>query len=116
MTAARANLINAVCLIVISAWAYLATDMKSFTALIPAVAGLGLLLCTPGVRAENKAIAHVAVLVTLLLAVALVQPLVSGISDGDAIGTVRVLVMMATCILAMVFFIRSFIDARRSRA
>ncbi|MEM7441157.1 MAG: hypothetical protein AAF393_16290 [Pseudomonadota bacterium] len=115
MTAAIANFINAVVLIAVSAWAYFGSDTPSLTALIPAVFGAALLICTPGVRAENKVIAHVAVLLVLVVFVALFMPLGSAFGRGDGAAVVRALLMMATCLLAMVFFIKSFRDARKAR-
>lgn len=116
MTAPIANTINAFVLVLCSGWAYLLPDAKSMTVLIPGVAGVILILCTPGVRTENKIVAHVAVLVTLLIFLALFVPLRSAISSGDAMGMFRVGLMMATSLLAMVFFIKSFRDARKARA
>ena len=47
-------------------------DVQSPTALIPVGFGVILLLCTIGLKKENKIIAHVAVLLTLVILVALV--------------------------------------------
>lgn len=115
MNAAVANLINAVVLIAVSAWAYVASDAPSLTALIPAAFGVALVLCTPGVRAENKVIAHVAVLLVLIVFVALFMPLGGAFGRGDGAAILRTVIMMATSILAMVFFIKSFRDARKAR-
>lgn len=113
MTAARANLINALTLIFMSGWGYLAASKPSPTALIPLAVGVVLLLFWSGVRSENKIIAHLAVLLTVLIALALVVPLRSALASGDALGVVRVGLMIATSIFATVFFVRSFSAARR---
>jgi len=63
MNAASANLLNSIVLIAIGLWGYFETNAP--TAFIPVGFGAILLLCTPGVRKENKVIAHVAVLLTL---------------------------------------------------
>lgn len=115
MTAHRASLINAITLIFCAIWGFWATDFKSLTALIPAVFGLGLLACSSGVRNENKIIAHVAVLITLVMLVALYMPLSSAIGSGEALRTLRSVLMVVTTMLALVFFIKSFRDARRAR-
>lgn len=115
MTAHTASLINAVVLIGCSAWAYLA-GAGSMTALIPAGFGIALIACHPGVKVQNKVIAHVAVLLTLVVLIALVMPLRGAIGRGDGVGILRVVLMMATSVFAMVFFVKSFIDARKSRA
>lgn len=116
MKAHISNLVNALVLIVISGWTYLASETGSLTALVPAVFGLALLACHPGVKSENKTVAHVAVLLTLVVFGALFVPLMGTLDRGDTVAFIRVLTMQATSVLAMVFFVRSFIEARRSRA
>ncbi|MEM1380096.1 MAG: hypothetical protein AAGH41_05660 [Pseudomonadota bacterium] len=115
MKAHTASLINALILIACSAWAYLASDTPSITALIPAFFGAGLLLCVPGVKAENKVIAHIAVLLTLVVLLALFMPLRGALGRGDTVAILRVVLMMASTAVAFVFFIKSFIDARKAR-
>lgn len=110
-----ANLLNALVLITMPIWAYLTSDNPSFTALIPAGFGLALILCQPGVKSENKAIAHVAVLLTLVVLVALVMPMRGAIGREDPLAIVRVGLMMLTSVVAMIAFIRSFIAARKAR-
>ena len=66
----QANLLNSIVLIIIGLWGYF--EVVSPTALIPVFFGLVLLLCNGGVKKENKVIAHIVVLLTLLLLVALV--------------------------------------------
>ncbi|MEM1385505.1 MAG: hypothetical protein AAF713_06030 [Pseudomonadota bacterium] len=116
MTAHLASLINAIALIAMSVWAYFAGGGASFTALIPAGFGIALLLCYSGVQAQNKLIAHIAVVLTLVVLIALVMPLMGALGRGDALSVLRLIVMMATSALAVVFFVKSFIDARRNRA
>ncbi|MEM0922179.1 MAG: hypothetical protein AAGI13_03995 [Pseudomonadota bacterium] len=115
MTAHLASLINAIALIAMSLWAYTAGGGASFTALIPAGFGLALLLCYSGVKAQNKVIAHIAVLLTLVVLIALIMPLRGAIGREDGMGILRVVVMMASSVLAIVYFVKSFIDARRGR-
>lgn len=115
MKAGTANLLNALVLIGVSAWAYFASGAASFTALIPAGFGLALLACTPGVRSENKIIAHVAVLLTLIVIIALVMPLRGALARGDMMALVRVGLMLAASVVAFIAFIKSFIDARKSK-
>lgn len=115
MKAHTASLINAILLITLSAWGYLDSASPSVTALIPAFVGVVLLACNPGVKKENKVIAHVAVTLTLIILIGLFQPLKGVIGRGSAIGIVRVVVMLVSTVFAMVFFIKSFIDARKNR-
>lgn len=116
MKAHVASLIHAIILIAMSAWGYFSSETPSVTALIPAFVGLALLGMNPGVKKENKVVAHVAVLLTLLILFALVMPLNGAIKRADSMAIVRVAVMMASTVFAMVFFIKSFVDARKRRA
>ncbi|MEM1088138.1 MAG: hypothetical protein AAGH90_10435 [Pseudomonadota bacterium] len=115
MKAHTASLINALTLIGMSAWAYFASETPSFTALIPAGFGLALVLCLPGVKAENKIVAHIAVILTLVVLLALFMPLRSALGRGDTLAILRVGLMMTTTAVAFMFFIKSFIDARKAR-
>ncbi|MEL6727069.1 MAG: hypothetical protein AAFP81_12370 [Pseudomonadota bacterium] len=115
MNAGTANLINALVLIGVSAWAYFASGTASLTALIPGGFGLALFACTPGVRSENKVIAHIAVLLTLVVIIALIMPLRGALAREDTMALVRVGLMLAASVVAFVFFIRNFIDARKTK-
>jgi uncharacterized membrane protein (UPF0136 family) len=111
MTTTKANLLNSITLIVIGLWGYF--DVGSPTALIPVFFGVILFLCNNGVKNENKVIAHIAVLLTLLLLIALVGMRLPKSIDSGGIGLYRVLAMILTSTLAMITFIRSFINARK---
>ncbi|MEM6538305.1 MAG: hypothetical protein AAF668_11315 [Pseudomonadota bacterium] len=115
MKAHTASLINALVLIVFSLWAYFASATPSVTALIPAGFGLALLACYKGVEAENKMIAHIAVLLTLVVLIALFMPLRGAVSRGDGIAIFRVAVMGGATAFAFLAFIQSFIEARKKR-
>ncbi|OFY17130.1 MAG: hypothetical protein A2X11_01705 [Bacteroidetes bacterium GWE2_42_24] len=109
------NLINAIVLVVLGLWGYLASETPSMTALIPVAAGLILAALHKGVSSENKLQAHIAVVLTLLVFIGLIKPLLGGIDRGQAGSIVRVAVMMLTSMVSMICFVKSFIDARRSR-
>lgn len=115
MKAHTASLINAITLIACSVWGYVAIGGASFTALIPAGFGIALVLCYRGLAAENKAIAHIAAVITLIVLVALYMPFSSAMGSGDALRILRSVLMLGTTVLAMVFFIKSFRDARKAR-
>jgi len=115
MKAHAVSLVHALVLIAVSAWGYLASDTPSFTALIPAAFGVLLLACYPGVKAENKVAAHVAVVLTFVLLLALGMPLKGAIGRGDTLAIVRVGLMLATTVVALGAFIKAFIDARKAR-
>lgn len=113
MTPHLASLINAAVLVLCSGWAYLVSG--SPTALIPGAFGLAIALCNPGVKRENKVIAHIAVLLTTLVLLALFMPLRGAIGRGDLMALLRSGLMAASCVFAIVYFIKSFRDARRAR-
>ena len=113
MKAHTASLINALVLIVVSIWAYLSSEAPSFTALIPALFGAFLLACYNGVKTENKIIGHIAAALTVVILIALYTPLMAAVERGDNAAITRVGLMMASTVFALIFFIKSFIDARR---
>ncbi len=114
-SAPLANLIAGIVLVAMSGWSYIASDTPSPTMLIPAAAGLILLLCQPGVKAENKLVAHIAVVVALLIFLALFMPLAGSISRGDPLAIFRVGAMSLASLVALIAFVRSFIAARKAR-
>lgn len=111
----QANLINAAALIILGLWGYFGSESPSPTALIPVGFGVIFALATPPFKKENKVVAHIIVLLTLLIIIALFMPLKGAIGRGDTLAAVRVGIMIATSVIAMVTFIKSFIDARKAR-
>lgn len=109
----QANLINAVILTTLGLWGYFASSAG--TALIPVGFGVLFALMTPPFKKENKVVAHIVVLLTFLLIIALIKPLMGAIGDDRTTAVIRVSLMIASCIYAMTVFIRSFIDARKAR-
>jgi hypothetical protein len=116
MKAAAASLINALILIGFGLWAYFGSETPSKTAFIPAGFGAVLLLLVPGVKKESKIVAHVAVLLTLVILIALIKPLTAAAGRDDGMALLRVVVMMLSTTVALFFFIKSFVDVRRARA
>ena len=110
-----ASLVNAVILIGAGAWDYLATYGLSLSSLMPVVTGIVLILLNGGVKKESKIISHIVVLVTLAVAIILVIPLVSSICRADTTAVLRISLMILSGVFAMVYFIGSFIRARRNR-
>jgi len=115
MKPAQANLINAIILIAMGLWGYLGAEDPSTTALIPVAFGLIFGISTPLFRKGNKVVVHIIVVLTFLLIIALFMPLKGAIDRADSLGIFRVGVMMASCVVAMVIYIKSFIDARKAR-
>ena len=64
---------------------------------------------------ENKVVAHIAVLLTLLVVVGLIKPLTGAMGREDSAAVGRVAVMLALGVYAMATFVKSFIDARKAR-
>ena len=109
------NLINSIALISMSAWGYV--DTNSFTALIPAFFGIILLILGTMLTNEKlvKLSAHLVVLFTLLILLELVIQVLPGVLERGGIGLIRVILMISTSSIAMIIFIKSFIDNRKSR-
>lgn len=106
------NLLNALILIFLGSWGYLASDTPSFTALIPVAIGVILIAITPGFRNGNRLWVHVAVVLTFIVLIGLVKPLLGVIGREDYLGLARVLVMMISSLFAFLIFLKSFINAR----
>ena len=111
MNSLKANILNSIILITIGLWGYF--ESSSGTAIIPVVFGWALLFCSPGLKKENKVIAHIAVLLTLICIVGLFMPLNGAMGRGDNFGVLRVVVMIASGLIAMIFFVKSFIANRK---
>jgi hypothetical protein len=110
-----ANLINSIILIVLSSWGYFSSETPSITALIPTFIGIILLVCTPGLIKENKVIAHIAVLLTFVILLGLIKPLLGALGRADIAAVIRVSIMIFTTLIAMITFIRNFIEVRKKR-
>ena len=113
MNSTKANLLNSIILIVVGGWGYFDGDGKSMTALIPVMFGVVLLLCNNGIKNQNKVIAHLAVLATFICLIGLFMPLTGAIERGNDLAVGRVSAMIASSVIALIFFIKSFIEARR---
>ena len=115
MKAHKVSLINAILLIVLPLWGYLSSETPSLTALIPAFIGVVLVGLNFGVKKENKVIAHIAVLLTLLILIGLVKPLFGALGRADNLAVTRIIVMIISTVMAIIFFVKSFIDAKKRR-
>lgn len=115
MNAANANLINAVVLVAMGAWGYFGSDSPSPTALIPVAFGTVLFVMTNSIRDHNKVVAHIAVVLTLLIMIALIKPFNAALGRSDNMAAFRVGLMVLTSFVSFIFFIKSFIDARKAK-
>ncbi len=116
MNASKANLINSITLIVFGLWGYFGSETPSLTALIPVFAGVILALMTNPIKKENAVIGHIAVVLTFIILVAMVKPLTAALDRGDSGATYRVIAMMLTSVLAMAYFVKNFLDARKKKS
>jgi hypothetical protein len=116
MNANIANTLNAVVLIAMGLWGYLSSDSPSMTALIPVIFGVIFLLMSQGLKKKNKIISHVIVILTLLVMISLFKPLSGAMQREDSMAILRVGLMILSSLIAMIFFIKNFIDARKSKA
>ena len=109
------NTVNSIALITMSLWGFF--DTNSMTALIPAI--FGIILFSLGMLLNKEKLvkisAHLIVLFTILILVALSLQVLPGVIERGGIGLARVIIMTATSSIAMIIFIKSFIDNRKSR-
>tara|TARA_B100000780_G_scaffold227694_1_gene167009 strand:+ start:539 stop:889 length:351 start_codon:yes stop_codon:yes gene_type:complete len=115
MKAHTTSLINALILVIMGLWGYFESDSRPVTALIPVVVGIILVAINNGVKKENKIIAHIAILLTLIITIGLIKPFLGSLERGNITGIIRVSLMILTSLLAMIAFIQSFIAARKAR-
>ncbi len=107
MTAPTANLINAAALIGLSLWAYFANGMSSETTLIPVAFGVLLLGHHLWLKGGSRVALALVTILTLIIAYALWTPLSSSINKGEALPIIRVGIMMATSIFALIMLARA---------
>ena len=115
MSVANANLLNALTLMGMSVWGFYSSLGHAKTALIPLVFGVVLLVLTNSIRDHNKTVAHIAVAVTLIALIALVAKPLPAAIDAGGLKLLRVGAMTLTGIISMIFFVRSFITARKAK-
>lgn len=113
MRPVQITFINGLVLTGLSLWSYFSSDTPSFTALIPTLFGVLFLILAPSFQKGNKTVAHIVVVLTAILIIALVKPLTAALGRDDMTAIIRVAVMIFTSLVAMIVYIRSFIAARR---
>ena len=111
----KATLLNALVLIGLSLWGYFSVPDSSPTALIPCIFGIIFLALSPGVKKQNKVVAHIVVVLTLMIVIALIKPLMAQIEKENTIAIARVSLMMLSSAIALIIYIRSFIAARKNK-
>ncbi len=114
MNAHKATILNGITLVLMSVWSYFATQSPSV--FVSTAFGVVFLLLAPGIKRESSLIAHIAVVLVVVYILALFNPLRGTIERGNVAGTIRVGLMMLTSVVALVYYVKSFIDARRARS
>jgi hypothetical protein len=109
----KISFVNAITLISFGLWGYVDVDYSP-TALIPVIFGVIILILNPGLKKENKAIAHIVVFLTVLILGGLIKPLMSTLENESTMGVTRVSLMMLSTLFALIVFVKSFI-ANRSK-
>ena len=109
------SLINSISLIALGGYGYLTSSSPSITALIPVIFGIAILSMNPGIKKDNKIIAHIAVLLTFIILLGLIMPLFGAVQRSDVGALVRVSTMLVTTVFAMIGFIQSFKKARQNK-
>ena len=118
----KANLLNGLVLLIVGILGYLeisnsATNDFSPTVFIAPAFGILFLLLTPGLKKENKIVAHLVVLLTFLLGTMLLIMFIKRLSTGSNLtdpSMIRFLIMIISCFTAMIVFVGSFKKNRRS--
>ena len=109
----KISLIHAIALVALGSFG--AMSSESMTAWIPTVFGVLLLACNRGVKNENKVLAHVAVLLTLLIVIGLVKPLQGALGREDMAAAARVATMLGLSVVTLATFVKSLMDARKKK-
>ena len=110
----KISFVNAITLISFGLWGYIDVDYSP-TALIPVIFGIIILILNPGLKRENKVVAHIVVLLTFLILGGLVKPLMSTLESGNTMGITRVSLMMLSTLMALIVFVKSFITNRSKK-
>jgi len=88
---------------------YLESNDFQYTALIPSVYGIVLLSLSRGIKRENKIISHVAVLLTLILAVFTLVMVIINSGDGFMVsrrGIILMLILISSFVVLGIYIIR----------
>lgn len=101
-------IINALVMIVLGVYGYFNSEVKSGTAFIGPAIGVILLALVPGVKKDNSTVAHIAVVLTALAAVAF---LITGFMRSNTL----VLIMAVVSLVSLIVFIMDFIRRKKER-
>lgn len=99
-------LLNALVLIFVGAISYMTITVKSPTALIAPAVGIIMLLFVGSVKKGSRSAAHTAVVLTLLIALALIVPVIRT-------GNIYAIIMMSVSFLAVIYYVIGFIERKK---
>ncbi|CAN5517586.1 hypothetical protein BH10BAC5_BH10BAC5_24280 [soil metagenome] len=99
-------LVNALVLIILGSISYITADVKSPTALIAPAVGIIMLLFVGSVKRGNMKSAHAAVILTLLIALALIIPVLRT-------GNIYAVIMMSVSLIAVIYYVTGFINRKK---
>ena len=107
------SMMNAFVLMTLGLWGYLGSESQSPILLVPVFIGALILSLMKGVKSGNKSIVHFSVILTLLVLIGLIKPLTVSINLTDNGSTTRIVVMMISSVVALGYFVGSFIKRRK---
>jgi len=109
------SMMNAFILMVLGLWSFLGSEIPSPIALIPVITGALLLSLIKGLRYGSNSMAHISMVVTVLILIAMIVPFISAIRLGDSATTYRIGFMMISCSVTIGFFVSRLIRIRKKR-
>jgi|SRR4030095_8373233 len=101
-------IVNAIILILMGVGGYFASEVKSLTAFIGPAIGIILLFLAVPTKKENHVAAHIAVVITLLSAIAIMH---RGIISGNP----WVLIMGVATVTAFILYVANFFIRKKMR-
>lgn len=115
MNAHKANLINVITLIFMSGWTYLDAMTKDMSSLFPMYFAIILLAMNDGIKYNNKAQFYVALILSLVIMLILINPFLSASTNEDQMAVFRIGIMLLTSLLAIFFLAKSILSVRLSK-
>ncbi|NEW82703.1 MAG: hypothetical protein GZ094_10100 [Mariniphaga sp.] len=110
------SMMNAFILMVLGLWSFLGSENPSPISLIPIITGAFLLSLIRGLRYGSKPMAHISMVLTFLILIAMIVPFISALGHNDSAAAYRIGFMMVSCSIAIGFFVSKIIRVRKKRA
>jgi hypothetical protein len=113
------NIITGLVVAIAGLYSYLSNENRPPTALIGPGFGALLLLMTPGMKKENKVVAHVVVLLTLLFGIMsiIMATKKGGVTDPEVLQRRMMVfaVMAGICFWATAMYVLGFIEKKKAK-